>query len=918
MKAALLFFACVMVPGILFAGVHGIDRGETCQDVRIPVDSVMSDSGQMPASRPLIDTSATNVVHTVDQAFFRNTPSRGINAAIMIQPGVVVQGTDAAGMPAFHIRGGRSDEIGYTIEGVNVGDMLYGGRAVSVTPDAVEQIQVHGGGSGVGEGGGRAGVIGIQLRTGREDRWGGSFAAETDRFTPMNTKALGGYSYGYSDWTGTIGGPFPGLGNTLRLFGSVQNTFYRDPTVSVRSGWDFSGANSIATDTGYAMSHPSILRRDTLNLAFPGGNALGGQDNRWIVTGTALIDIAPLQIRLAGSYGYDRSRTATVLENVFNQSRLPLNIERDGFFTARLSRALSPALQYEVSFNYFTNTYLTEDPELLGNLFAYGDPEANAALGYTLRTVGNQSYNWSPYTLWGRAFQINEPGTQIAGYEKRDQKSFGGRAGLSFRVGQNELNVGGEYTRYTIRRFAPAGVFARWNLRNQYADPAVLEVALQQQSGTDTYGYDVFGSEIDGDVIRNGELFYIGPGRPAFAAAYVQDRIELSDLTLNLGLRYDYINPDSKDAVDPGNSQFGPNDLILATSYTPTAITQQLSPRIGVSVPLSEKNTIHAQYGRFVQQSGLRESYMGSGQISQRIKGGYFVKDPFGWGLKPTNGTQYEVGFTRQLSEYASIDVTAFYKEIHDQTGIGVVFPDPGSPTSSYLPFMNLDFSKAKGIELTFALLRTNRVSVRGNYAIQDVKGTESNPSLYQSPWSDAMYFLPNVVFPLEFNVTHSGSMQIDYRFGKDDGGDILEQLGLNVLMTFSSGHSFTRLDEQQRGPAPTDPRFRIPVEPLGASTTPWFVQIDARIDKNIPLGPLGLDIYLYAINLLGTDNPVDVFTRSGDPSHDGWFATAPGQQDARTYGPQYLAFYNAVNDGRNSGNWGPPRQIRFGMRLEY
>ena len=878
----------------------------------------LGDSVEIPACRPLIDSNATNVVRTVDQTFFRNTPARGVNAAMTIQPGVVVQGTDAAGMPAFHIRGGRSDEIGYTIEGVSVGDMLFGGRAVAVTAEAVELIQVHAGGSGVGEGGGRAGVISMQLRTGREDRWGGSLIAETDRFTPMNTKAMGGYSYGYSDWTGTIGGPFPGLGRTLRLFGSVQNTFYRDPTVSVRSGWNFSGANAVATDTGYTMSHPALPKRDTLNLVFPGGNALGGQDNRWIITGTALLDVSPLQIRLAGSYSYDRSRTATVLENIFNQSRLPLSVERDVFFTARLSRALSPSIHYEVSFNYFTNTYITEDPGLLGNLFAYGDPEANTALGYTLRTVGNASYNWLPYSLWGRAFQINEPGTQIAGFEKRDRSSFGGRAGLSFRIGNNDLNVGGEYTRSTVRRFAPADVFNRWNLRNTSPNPASLELALMQQLGTDTYGYDVFGDEIDRDEIRDGTLFYIGPRRPVFAAAYVQDRIELSDLTLNLGLRYDYINPDSKDAVDPGYPQFGSNELILATSYKPTASTQQVSPRIGVSVPLSEKNTIHAQYGRFVQQSGLRESYMGSGRISQIIRGGFFVTNPFGWGLKPTNGTQYEVGFTRQLSEYASIDVTAFYKEIHDQTGIDLVFPDPGSPTAPYFPLANVDFSKSKGIEFTFVLLRTNRASIRCNYAFQDVRGTESNPSLYASPYSEPIYFSPNVVFPLEFNVTHSGSMQIDYRFGRDDGGDILEQLGLNVLMTFNSGHSFTRLDEQQRGPAPTDPRFRIPVEPLGSSTTPWFFQIDARIDKTFSIGPLDLNIYLYAINLLGTDNAVDVFARSGDPSHDGWFATALGQQDARTNGPQYVAFYNAVNDGRNSGNWGPPRQIRFGMRLEY
>jgi hypothetical protein len=82
--------------------------------------------------------------------------------------------------------------------------------------------------------------------------------------------------------------------------------------------------------------------------------------------------------------------------------------------------------------------------------------------------------------------------------------------------------------------------------------------------------------------------------------------------------------------------------------------------------------------------------------------------------------------------------------------------------------------------------------------------------------------------------------------------------------------------------------------------------------------GPIGLDVYLYAINLLGSDNAVDVFPRSGNPSTDGWFQTSGGQVDAAANGPQYVAFYQAVNNGKNSGNWGPPRQIRFGVRLEY
>jgi hypothetical protein len=180
------------------------------------------------------------------------------------------------------------------------------------------------------------------------------------------------------------------------------------------------------------------------------------------------------------------------------------------------------------------------------------------------------------------------------------------------------------------------------------------------------------------------------------------------------------------------------------------------------------------------------------------------------------------------------------------------------------------------------------------------------------------MVQLPGYARPLNWNQANRGSILLDYRFGKDDGGDVLEQMGLNLLMTFNSGHSFTILTEPQRGPSPSDPRFQNPAEPIGASTTPWFFQLDGRIDKTFSLGPVSLDVYVYVINVLGTDNAVDVFPRTGDPSNDGWLLTPDGRLDAAASGPQYVAFYNAVNDGRNSGNWGPPRQFRFGLRVDY
>ncbi len=925
MRAIFLSGLIMAFSFLCLAGFYGIaiSRARTGDDLPATSDSLLTqkcappDSVEIPAPRPLIDRNATNVIRTVDQTFFTNFPARGVNAAILVQPGVVVQGTDAIGMPAIHIRGGRGDEVGYSIEGVGVNDILFGGRAVAVTAEAVELIQVQAGGaSAAGYGGANAGVVGMQLRTGSGDRWGASLIAESDQFTGMNRSALGGYSYGYSDWTGTIGGPFPGLGSALRLFAGVQNTFYRDPTLSVRSGWNFSGANGVVTGYGLSQFHPSVVRYDTLNLVFPGGNALGGQDNRWIFTGTVLLDLAPVQIRVAGSYSYNRSRTPTVLENVFNQSRLPLNEEKDGFFTVKFSHSLSPAVSYEASFNYFGKSFVTEDPQLQANLFAYGDPAANAALGYSLRSSGVQSSNWPAYSLWGGAFQVNEPGTQIAGYEKDDQKSFGGRAGLTLELNNHEVKVGGEFAQYTIRRYAPSNVFNWWNLRNAYADPSVLEPILMLQPGSDSYGYDIWGRKIGGDDTRQGIVYYFGPRQPVFAAAYIQDHITLSDIILDVGFRYDYIDPDSKDVYEPEFVPRTTNNLLIGTPIRHTEITRQVSPRIGFSFPLAEGTAIHGHYGKYVQQTGLINSYAGPGRMAQMGVSDYDFTRLFGWGLKPERSVQYEIGLSRQLGDNALLDITAFYKDIQDQ--VTMTSFHESDRWYSYYALVNGDYTKSMGLELSLALLRTHRVAAQVNYTFQDVRGTGSNPMSNAGVWfTGSIVQVPEYPSPLDFNQPNRGSIMIDYRFAKDDGGEILEQLGLNFLLTFNSGHSFTILTDSQRGPSPQDPRYQVPVEAVGSSTTPWFFQLDGRIDKVLSVGPISLDIYCYVINLLGKDNAVNVFPRTGDPVNDGWFQTTGGQADAAFYGPQYVAFYHAVNDGKNSGNWGPPRQVRFGLRVD-
>jgi len=874
---------------------------------QLPAEGVTVGVVEIVAERPLINKSATNAVRIIDSEFFDKIPARGVNAAIAAQPGVVVRGENT-----YWIRGGRPDEVGFRVEGTNTTNVLAGGSYLYTTAEALEQIQVQAGGYGAEYGNANAGLIQSQLKSGSPDRWRVSFLTETDRYTSYGTKSLGGYSYGYSDVTATLGGPI--IGKTLRFFGSVQNTFYRDPAIAARDPYTFTG---LVTDPALTAKHRTNGIADTLGTISVGGNALGGQDNRWAFAGTLLLDMGSWQLRGAGSYSTRNSQAATTFGSYLNQTRLPLTYIQNGFGNLKLSYIFSPTTFLEVNGNYLLSTNKTTDPDLGEDIFAYGDSLANAKFGYALYKTGQ---NFSNYTVYNSNFALNQPGAMITDFNRSKTSQVGGKVDFTAQIKQHELKIGGEYSQYTYRRYNPSGEIAWAKIRqdNPGANADSLGVLLNRAGGVaaDVIGYDIYGMEIDGNVTRNGGLMYIGPRKPVFAAAYVQDRIEFSDIILNLGLRYDYINPDSYDTPSPGTITKNSQDYVLESMFTSTEITSAFSPRIGFSFPVSDRTVFHAQYGRFIQQSRLNDSYRGPAFYAGNIQGGLWATNTWGWGLLPMKTTQYEVGFSQVVSDAASFDVTAFYKDIRDQVQFTQIAPDAGSTTPIYSALINSDFSTAKGVEFKFILRRTERISAQVNYTFMDARSTASDQAgsngIYQLGLGPES--LPKYVFNTNFDYTHRGNLLLDYRFGKNDGGPILQQLGLNLALQFNSGHAFTRLNMETNT---NDARFRIPVEPVGSSTTPWFFQLDARLDKTVAVGPLDINFFVYVINLLGTDNPYDAFLRTGDPKADGYFQTTGGTTNVQSLGQGYVDLYKAVNLGLNSGNFGPPRQFRFGLRLD-
>ena len=300
------------------------------------------------------------------------------------------------------------------------------------------------------------------------------------------------------------------------------------------------------------------------------------------------------------------------------------------------------------------------------------------------------------------------------------------------------------------------------------------------------------------------------------------------------------------------------------------------------------------------------------------LHGGNYEQTPLGYGLQPERTTSYELGFSQQIGDNASFDVTTFYKDIADQVQFRLILPDGLGENRSYYTLVNGDFATSKGVEFKVTLRRTSRVEAQLNYTFASAEGTGSGANSSAGSASDQHGYTANIPFPTSFSQENTGSLNIDYRYAKNDGGPILQRAGVNLLMQFGSGYPYTLETISQNNIG--DARFQVPLEPIGYSTTPWTFEVDLRVDKTVTIGSLDAMFYIYVQNLLNTQNADNVFPRTGDPANDGWLGTTQGQSYAATqYNPAlYQSVYNSANNGTNANNYLSPRQIRFGVQIEY
>lgn len=854
---------------------------------KLPSEAFKQEEVVVVAERPLVNKNITNSTSVVKTEDIKNMPIRGVNAVVANQTGVVEKGGN------LYIRGSRSDAVAFYIDGVLVNNPAYGGSRASTITNAIEEIQVQAGGYSAEYGGANGGIVSTQTKSGSE-KYSVTAEAITDAFAKPGNKYLGGFSYGYSEYVITVGGPLIPEYKGLKFFFAGNNVFQKTPANFYRE-YNFKGLFDPAAP------------RDTFDIVYPEGMQLNSASNTYQGQGNLTWDLGAISLRINGNYTFNTNRGGAGWTNIANANSAALNENRTITSSLKVTHVINSNAFYDVILNYFGDFYVQMDPIFKHNITLYGDSVENAKYGRSLLADGQLRTGYTAYGLqWAK---YDAPQNT---YRKQKTTSLGGKVNFLYQMGKHhEFKAGADVTSYSIRRYS-IGARSIAQSTKAVADGDIRLI----YNRLDNYGYDVYGNSIDGGVE--------GPKKPIFASAYIQDKMEFPDLVLNVGFRLDYINTASKEFLNPSNIKFDNSGIIDPAYMRDVKPTVQVSPRLGFSFPVTDKTVFHAQYGKFIQQSQLSNIYRGFNISSDIIKGGYAELNPVGYGLKPERTTQYDIGFKQQLGENFAFDITGFYKDIKDQIQLRTTFAEPTAQHTKYYSLLNGDFSTVKGIEFKIDLRRTQRIYASLDYTYSDAEGTGSSPTeagrgVWQSPTAEP--FLPLQIAPLSFNQAHRGSFNVDYRFEKNDGPElfgmkVLEQVGANLLFTFNSGSNYT----SYTGYGNTTP----PTEVLNSSTTPWNYQLDLRVDKSFQVSGLNLNVYVWVVNVLNTKNVIAVFGQTGDAYDDGYLATEVGKAGSeifrKKYGQQsadlqkqlYLAsIYNA-------NNFGTPRQIKLGIRLDY
>ena len=330
-------------------------------------------------------------------------------------------------------------------------------------------------------------------------------------------------------------------------------------------------------------------------------------------------------------------------------------------------------------------------------------------------------------------------------------------------------------------------------------------------------------------------IYHVLPYR---LGAYIQDKLEFQGFIANVGVRLDYSNPNSDMYVfTPYDALLGQvigNTIEQAAPRERAKSEKYISPRLGISHPITEDSKLYFNYGHQVSEPSSSDRFM-----LQRESNGLvtYLGNP---NMNYEKTISYELGFEQNVANLFLINLASYYKDITNQPG-WIYYQNINSSVQYYMAASN-NYADIRGFEATLTKVAGSWISGFINYTYdvgssgyfgltsyyEDVNEQraylELNP--YQSKPHPQPYARANITFstPMGFGPELYGSKP-------------LEGWSLNVLATWQEG-SYANVN-------PTS-------APGIVDNVQWKdnSNVDIRLMKNLRFGSYDAQIYLDVKNV--------------------------------------------------------------------
>ena len=315
---------------------------------------------------------------------------------------------------------------------------------------------------------------------------------------------------------------------------------------------------------------------------------------------------------------------------------------------------------------------------------------------------------------------------------------------------------------------------------------------------------------------------------------YAQDRLRYGEaMVMNAGLRFDFFDP-GESAVRISNQRV----LALAKPTLGTSFFErwkaQISPRLGMSYPISDRDVLHFHYGRFFQLPDLEYLYDFS---NNPAAGNQLVGNAF---LQPETTISYEFGVRRKLSEAIYADATVFFKDIFGLIGTEELEAENETEQNQFSPttFINKDYGSVRGFELALDKRFSNYWQGGVSYTLSKATGSSSDVNQGAVVAAEGLDREPISEVPLDWDRPHVVNA---YLYFSDPG-----VWGVNFDLQVASGVPTTPVRLGQR---------TTRAEDINTIRLPSITNLNLRGNKQYVLYGQEFRLFLEGRNVLDRQN---------------------------------------------------------------